>query len=203
MLAALPIVVLLGAMAILRLKAHIAAVAGLVTALAVAMVVFHMPTRLALSSAAFGAGYGIFPICWIILPVFFLYNLTVKTGHFATLQDSLANITDDSRLQLLLIAFALGAFFEGASGFATPVAVCGGNPHQSGIQAVAGSVSYFAGEYRAGGVWRVGYSYRVVACGHGVRSEPAGYNHCLYPVSLLPVGALLSHLGLCRLQSHD
>ena len=124
-LAGLPILVLLGAMAILRLKAHVAAVFGLATALVVAIAVFQMPVRLALTSAAYGAGYGLFPICWIILPVIFLYNLTCKTGHFVTLQQSLANITDDSRLQLLLIAFALGAFFEGACGFATPVAVCG------------------------------------------------------------------------------
>ena len=125
MIAALPIVVLLGAMAVLRLKAHVAALAGLLTALAVAMAVFHMPVRLALTAAANGAGYGVFPVCWIILPVIFLYDLTVKTGHFVTLQESLTNITDDSRLQLLLIAFALGAFFEGTSGFGTPVAVCG------------------------------------------------------------------------------
>jgi len=124
-LAALPIVVLLGAMAILRVKAHVAAVAGLLTALAVSIVLFHMPVRLALTAAAYGAGYGLFPICWIILPVIFLYGLTVKAGRFATLQESLANITDDSRLQLLLIAFALGAFFEGTCGFGTPVAVCG------------------------------------------------------------------------------
>ena len=123
--AALPIVVLLGAMAILRLKAHIAAIAGLCTALAVAMGVFHMPARLALTAATYGAGYGLFPICWIIIPVIFLYDLTVKTGRFVTLQESLANLTDDSRLQLLLIAFALGAFFEGTCGFGTPVAVCG------------------------------------------------------------------------------
>ena len=124
-IAALPIVVLLGAMALLRLKAHVAATAGLLTALAVAMTIFHMPVRLALSAAAYGAGYGLFPICWIIVPVIFLYDLTVKTGRFVTLQESLTNITDDSRLQLLLIAFALGAFFEGTSGFGTPVAVCG------------------------------------------------------------------------------
>jgi lactate permease len=123
--AALPIIVLLGAMAVLRLKAHVAAIAGLLTALAVAIAVFRMPVRLALTAALHGAGYGIFPICWIILPVIFLYDLTVKTGTFITLQESLANITDDSRLQLLLIAFALGAFFEGTSGFGTPVAVCG------------------------------------------------------------------------------
>jgi lactate permease len=123
--AALPILVLLGAMAVLRLKAHVAAMAGLLTALIVAMTIFHMPVRLAFTAAAYGAGYGLFPICWIIVPIIFLYDLTVKTGRFVTLQQSLTNITDDSRLQLLLIAYALGAFFEGTSGFGTPVAVCG------------------------------------------------------------------------------
>jgi lactate permease len=124
-IAALPILVLLGAMAILRVKAHVAALSGLLTALVIAMAVFHMPVRLAFTAAAYGAGYGLFPICWIIVPVIFLYDLTVKTGRFVTLQQSLTNITDDSRLQLLLIAFALGAFLEGTSGFGTPVAVCG------------------------------------------------------------------------------
>jgi lactate permease len=123
-IAALPIVVLLGAMAILRLKAHVAALAGLATALLAAIVVFHMPMRLAFSAASYGAGYGLFPICWIILPVIYLYDLTCQTGHFVTLQQSLTGITADSRLQLLLIAFALGSFFEGTSGFGTPVAVC-------------------------------------------------------------------------------
>jgi lactate permease len=124
LIAALPIVVLLGAMAILRLKAHVAALAGLATALLAAIAIFHMPMRLAFTAAAYGAGYGLFPICWIILPVIYLYDLTCKTGHFVTLQQSLTGITADSRLQLLLIAFALGSFFEGTSGFGTPVAVC-------------------------------------------------------------------------------
>lgn len=123
--AALPVVVLLGAIALLRMKAHRAAVVGLVTALAVAIAVFHMPVRLALTTAAYGAGYGLFPVCWIVLPVIFLYHLTVLTGRFEALQHSVANITDDGRLQLLLIAFALGAFLEGAGGFGAPVAVCG------------------------------------------------------------------------------
>jgi lactate permease len=123
--AALPVVVLLGAMAILRLKAHTAAVFGLLTALVIAIAVYHMPMRLALTTTTYGAAYGLFPICWIILPVIFLYQLTVKTGRFTALQESLTNITPDGRLQLLLIAFALGAFFEGTSGFGTPVAVCG------------------------------------------------------------------------------
>jgi lactate permease len=125
MVAALPVLVLLGAMAAFRLKAHVAAVLGLGTALAVAMAVFHMPVRLALTTTVYGAGYGIFPISWIIVPVIFLYQLTVKTGRFETLQRSLANITGDGRLQLLLIAFGLGAFLEGAGGFGAPVAVCG------------------------------------------------------------------------------
>lgn len=123
--ASLPVAVLLGAMAILRLKAHTAALIGLLTALTIAVGLFHMPMRLALTSTVYGAGYGLFPICWIVLPVIFLYQLTVRTGRFTALQESLTNITDDGRLQLLLIAFALGAFFEGTSGFGTPVAVCG------------------------------------------------------------------------------
>jgi len=123
--ASLPVVALLGAMAIFRLKAHVAAVIGLGTALTIAILVYHMPVRLALTTTVYGAGYGLFPICWIILPVIFLYQLTVKTGRFTALQESLTNITEDGRLQLLLIAFALGAFFEGTSGFGTPVAVCG------------------------------------------------------------------------------
>lgn len=124
LVAALPVVILLGAMAVLRLKAHIAALAGLVTALVAAIAIFHMPARLAFTAAAYGAGYGVLPVCWIILPVIFVYDLTVQTGRFVTLQQSLTGVTADSRLQLLLIAFALGAFFEGTSGFGTPVAVC-------------------------------------------------------------------------------
>jgi lactate permease len=123
--AALPIFVLLGTMAILRLKGHVSALLGLLTALIVAIVIFHMPDRLALTTAVYGIGYGLFPICWIILPVIFLYKLTIKAGQFEALQQSLSNITEDSRLQLILIAFAFGAFFEGAAGFGTPVAVCG------------------------------------------------------------------------------
>jgi lactate permease len=125
LLAALPVVVLLATMALLRLKAHISAVLGLATALLLAIGIFHMPLRLALTAGVYGAGYGVFPICWIVLPVIFLYQLTIRAGQFEALKQSLTNITEDSRLQLLLIAFALSAFFEGAAGFGTPVAVCG------------------------------------------------------------------------------
>jgi lactate permease len=123
--AGLPVILLLGAMAVFRLPAHIAAAIGLLASVVAAIAVFHMPARMALTTTVYGAGYGIFPICWIILPVIYLYQLTVKTGRFEALEKTLTQITDDSRLQLLLIAFALGAFFEGTAGFGTPVAVCG------------------------------------------------------------------------------
>jgi lactate permease len=123
LIAALPIVVLLGTLALLHIKAHYAALLGLATALAAAVFVFHMPLRLAAATAVYGAGYGLFPIGWIILNVIFLYRMTLQTGRFKILQESMTGITQDTRLQLLLIAFSFGAFFEGASGFGTPVAV--------------------------------------------------------------------------------
>lgn len=123
--AALPLLVLLSAMAIFRVPAHIAAMVGLLTAISVAVFLFHMSLRLALTTSVYGAGYGLFPICWIILPVIFLYKLTIKAGRFDELQKSLTNITDDGRMQLLLIAFALGGFLEGSAGFGAPVAVSG------------------------------------------------------------------------------
>jgi lactate permease len=121
--AALPIVILLGGLALLRLKAHVAALLGLGTALVTAVFVFTMPAGMALRTVGLGAAYGLFPIGWIILNVIFLYDLTVEKGHFKVMQDSLTGITRDRRLQLLLIAFSFGAFFEGAAGFGTPVAV--------------------------------------------------------------------------------
>ena len=122
-LAAVPIVVLLGAIGIFEIRAHIAAALGLVAALLIAVVVFGMPTQMALMSAVFGAGYGLWPIGWIILNVIFLYQLTNEKGEFDVLQRSIRGISDDRRLQLLFIAFCFGAFFEGAAGFGTPVAV--------------------------------------------------------------------------------
>jgi lactate permease len=123
LLAALPIVILLGGLALFRLRAHVAALLGLGASLLTAVLVFTMPTGMALRTAGLGAAYGLFPIGWIILNVIFLYDLTVEKGHFKVMQDSLTGITRDRRLQLLLIAFSFGAFFEGAAGFGTPVAV--------------------------------------------------------------------------------
>ena len=122
-IASLPVLVLLGALAFGHVKAHYAALAGLITALLVAVFGFGMPARMAASTAVYGTAYGLFPIGWIVLNVIFLYQLTVQAGRFEVLKHSLTGITQDRRLQLLLIAFSFGAFFEGAAGFGTPVAV--------------------------------------------------------------------------------
>jgi lactate permease len=123
--AALPIVALLGSLAFLRLRAHTAALVGLGTSLVIAVAVFGMPARMALASAAYGAAFGLLPIGWIVFNVIFLYQLTAERGLFATLRQSITQVTTDARLQLLLVAFSFGAFFEGAAGFGTPVAVTG------------------------------------------------------------------------------
>jgi lactate permease len=124
-LAATPVVVLLAALGIFRIKAHWAAIAALIVALVISISVFHMPPGMAGKTAFLGILTGLLPIGWIILNVIFLYKLSEQTGRFKVLQDSIAGITADRRLQLLLVAFAFGAFFEGASGFGTPVAVTG------------------------------------------------------------------------------
>jgi len=123
--AAIPVVVLLGGIGLLHMRAHVAALLGLAAALAVAILGFGMPVGLAARAAGFGAAYGLLPIGWIILNIIFLYTLVNERGQFTILRDSIARMTGDSRLQLLLIAFCFGAFFEGAAGFGAPVAVTG------------------------------------------------------------------------------
>ncbi|MBS0545148.1 MAG: L-lactate permease [Proteobacteria bacterium] len=121
--AAVPVVVMLVGLGFLHLKAHIAAAAGLIAALLIAVFGFGMPAEMAGKAAFLGGLTGLLPIGWIVLNIIFLHQLTEKNGSFKVLQDSIAGITEDRRLQLLLIAFAFGAFFEGAAGFGTPVAV--------------------------------------------------------------------------------
>jgi lactate permease len=124
-MAAIPVVTLLVLLASGKVKAHISALIALAAAILVATVVFTMPTGHAIRATLLGIATGLFPIGWIVLNVIFLYRLTVEKGVFETLQQTIGSITADRRLQLLLIAFAFGAFFEGASGFGTPVAVTG------------------------------------------------------------------------------
>jgi lactate permease len=121
--AALPVVTLLVLIASGKVKAHIAAIVALIVANLIAIFIFTMPADMSLRATVLGAVTGFFPIGWIVLNVIFLYRLTVEKGAFETLQTTIGSVTTDRRLQLLLIAFSFGAFFEGASGFGTPVAV--------------------------------------------------------------------------------
>src|SRR5260370_41898982 len=138
-LAALPVVVLLGSIAMLRMRIHLSALLGLALAFAVALFVFRMPFKAAIASAGLGAAYGLFPIGWIILNLIFLYQLTVKAGLFEVLRGSLSRLAPDPRIQLILIAFSFGAFFEGAAGFGTPVAVTATLLIQLGFKPLAAS----------------------------------------------------------------
>jgi len=123
LVASLPVVILLGLLAFAQVKAHIAALAGLAASLIVAIAVYRMPSQLALASAGNGAAFGLFPIGWIVLNAIFVYDITVKTGKFEVVKETIAGIASDRRIQALLIAFSFGAFIEGAAGFGTPVAI--------------------------------------------------------------------------------
>jgi len=106
-----------------KMKGYLASLLTMILAIILAVVVYHMPLQLALASALHGALYGLFPICWIIIGAVFLFNVTVKSGHFEIIKNFMASITPDRRLQALLIAFSFGAFLEGAAGFGAPVAI--------------------------------------------------------------------------------
>lgn len=121
--ALIPILYFFWALAIKRMKGHIAGLTTLAVAIIVAVIAFKMPAGMALMSASQGAVYGILPIGWIIITSVFLYKLTVKTGQFDIIRNSVLSITEDRRLQALLVAFSFGAFLEGAAGFGAPVAI--------------------------------------------------------------------------------
>jgi lactate permease len=121
--AAIPVVVLLGCLGVLHMRAHRAALLGLAAAWLVAVAAFGMPAALATAAAGYGAAFGLFPIGWIVLNAIFLYDLTVATGQLEVLKRTIAGLAGDRRVQALLIAFAFGAFMEGAAGFGTPVAI--------------------------------------------------------------------------------
>src|SRR6476469_2835304 len=123
--AAIPVVTLLVLIASGKVKAHIAAIIAVILTNLIAIFVFTMPANMSIRASLLGVVAGFFPIGWIVLNVIFLYQLTVATGQFELLKRAVGGVTEDRRLQLLLIAFSFGAFFEGASGFGTPVAITG------------------------------------------------------------------------------
>jgi lactate permease len=125
LVAALPVVVLLGLLAGFKVRAHLCAGAGAITAILCAIFVFQMPAKMAISSFAYGGAYGLLKIVWIVIAAVFLYDISVETGQFEIMKQSVAAITPDRRLQLLLVAFCFGAFIEGCAGFGSPVAIAG------------------------------------------------------------------------------
>jgi lactate permease len=125
LVAAFPIIVLLGLLAGLKVRPHLCAIAGAATAVLVAIVAFHMPAPLATSSFFYGASFGLLKIVWIVIAAVFLYDIAVDTGQFEIMKQSVASITPDRRLQLLLVAFCFGSFIEGSAGFGAPVAIAG------------------------------------------------------------------------------
>jgi lactate permease len=125
LVAALPIVVLLGMLAGLKIRPHLCAIAGATTSILCAMFVFGMPGKLAVTSFLYGGAFGLLKIVWIVIAAVYLYDISVDTGQFEIMKQSIATITPDRRLQLLLVAFCFGAFIEGAAGFGAPVAIAG------------------------------------------------------------------------------
>src|SRR5438477_7011289 len=125
LVAALPILVLFGLLAGLKIKPHWCASAGALTAILVAVAFFRMPIALAAMSFAYGVAFGLLKIAWIVLAAVYLYDISVETGQFEIMKESVAGITADRRLQVLLVAFCFGAFIEGAAGFGAPVAIAG------------------------------------------------------------------------------
>src|SRR5213079_4321 len=125
LVAALPILVLFGLLAGLKIKPHWCASAGALTAILAAVTFFRMPLTLAAMSFAYGVAFGLLKIAWIVLAAVYLYDISVETGQFEIMKESVAGITADRRLQVLLVAFCFGAFIEGCAGFGSPVAIAG------------------------------------------------------------------------------
>ncbi|MFD2838276.1 lactate permease LctP family transporter [Azotobacter vinelandii] len=125
LVALIPIVFFFLALAVFRMKGYVAGTITLLLSIVTAVSVFGMPLDMAFAAAGYGFAYGLWPIAWIIVAAVFLYKLTVKSGQFEVIRSSVLSITDDQRLQVLLIGFSFGAFLEGAAGFGAPVAITG------------------------------------------------------------------------------
>jgi L-lactate transport len=134
LIAAIPIIFFFLALTVFRLKGHIAGLGTIISTLAVALLFYKMPIGMALMATFNGMWYGLWPISWIIITAVFLYKLSVKSGQFEIIRDSVISVTDDQRLQVILIGFSFGAFLEGSAGFGAPVAITAGILVALGLQ---------------------------------------------------------------------
>jgi lactate permease len=191
LVAALPVVVLLVLIASGKVKAHIAAIVALIVAICIAIGVFTMPTGHALRASVLGLVTGFFPIGWIVLNVIFLYRLCVEKGSFELLQRTIGGVSPDRRIQLLLIAFSFGAFFEGASGFGTPVAVTGAMLMGLGFSPLAAAGLSLIANTAPVAYGALGTPIQGLASVTGL--DPVLLAHC----------SVLVDLGLCGLEGHE
>ncbi len=171
LVALIPIIFFFVALAVLRLKGHVAGAITLILSILIAIFAFKMPIDMAFAAAGYGFIYGLWPIAWIIVAAVFLYKLTVASGQFDIIRSSVISITDDQRLQVLLIGFSFGALLEGAAGFGAPVAITGAllvGPASNRYTRRAVSDC----QHCAGGVWCVGRADSGRRSGNGNRSVP-------------------------------
>ena len=152
LVAALPVVVLMALLAFWHVRAHLAAGVALLTAGVIAVAVYGMPATLAVAAAGYGAAFGLLPIGWLVVNAIFIYQLSVETGQFVVLQKQIAGISRDRRIQALMLAFAFGAFIEGAAGFGAPVAISGGVDDRPRLQAARSRQARADRQHRAGRV---------------------------------------------------
>src|SRR5271169_5954940 len=168
LVAFVPILFLFTALTVLKMKGHWAAIIATSLAVGVACIAFGMPMQYAGLSVVYGALFGLFPVSWIVITALFIYNMSVKTGQFEVVKNSLATISDDRRMQALLIAFSFGAFIEGAAGFGTPVAITaamlaglGFNPLYAASLCLLANTAPIAFGANASGVDLMGFSQMV------------------------------------------
>ena len=201
--AAVPVVTLLVLIASGKVKAHLAAIIALIVANIITIVIFTMPVGMSIRASLLGVVVGFFPIGWIVLNVIFLYRITVETGRFELLQRAIGGVTTDRRLQLLLIAFAFGAFFEGASGFGTPVAITGAILIGLGFSPLAASGLSLIANTAPVAYGALGTPIQGLASVTGSRSLRARRDGRPAIAVLLADRAVLADLGVCRLARHD
>ena len=192
LVAALPVVVLLGLLGLLQTRAYVAALCGLGSALVIAVAVFRMPVVLAAASAGYGIAFGLFPIGWIVLNAIFIYDVTVKTGKFEVVKHGIAALASDRRIQALLIAFSFGAFIEGAAGFGTPVAISAALLVGLGFKPLQAAGLSLLGNTAARRLWRPRHAADRLGQGHGAGPRPAQRNGWAAASVLLAFDSLLA-----------
>jgi lactate permease len=196
-LAALPVFTLLGLLGVLRKPAWMAGLAGLAVTVVLATFAYGMPAPIALSAAGYGAAFGLFPISWIVFWAIVLYRVTVETGKFEVIKDSIGSLTTDSRLQALLIAFAFGAFVEGAAGFGTPVAVAAAMLTGLGMSPFAASAACLLANTAPVAFGSIGIPVITLAgiTGLPLAQVSAAVGHLCAPVSLFIPAYLTLAMG--------